>query len=181
AGIEWRALGQTEETAPKTIESLTVSAKGTQEKEMASDFYFSPAVLGISRDTTVELKVWATDHLPGREPNRTSPIQLHILGVEDHAEIVRQKLEEVLQNLEEVSRTEENIAEDTRELAKSDNETLEKTKTKEKIKSTAEEQGNNAEDLKDLVKEGANALMEAMKNPAFDEQTLRDWAQNLKS
>ena len=23
--------------------------------------------------------------------------------------------------------------------------------------------------------------MEAMRNPAFDEQTLRDWAQNLKS
>ena len=180
-GIEWRALGQAEETPPKTIDSLTVSAKGTQDKEISPEFYFSPTVMGISRDTTVELMVWATDHLPGRDPSRTTPIQVHILGIEDHAEIVRQKLEEVLQNLEEVSRAEENIAEDTRELAKLDDQSLEKAKTNEKIKNTADEQRENAEDLKDLVKEGANALMEAMKNPAFDEQTLRDWAQNLKS
>ena len=33
AGIEWRALGQTEETTPKTIESLTVSAKGHKKKK----------------------------------------------------------------------------------------------------------------------------------------------------
>ena len=92
-----------------------------------------------------------------------------------------QKLEEVLQNLEEVSRAEENIAEDTRELANSDNEKLSEAETNDKIKNTADEQSDNADDLKDLVKEGANALMEAMKNPAFDEQTLRDWAQNLKS
>ena len=181
AGIAWRALGQAEETALKTVDSLTVSGNGTQEKEMSPEFFFSPAVLGISRDTTVELTVWATDYLPGREQSRTSPIQLHILGIEDHAEIVRQKLEEVLQNLEEVSRAEENIAEDTRELANSDNEKLSEAKTNDKIKNTADEQSDNADDLKDLVKEGANALMEAMKNPAFDEQTLRDWAQNLKS
>lgn len=181
AGIEWRVLGQTEEAAPKIISSLTVETEGPQEKDMETRFHFSPAVLGIGRDTTIELKVWATDHLPGRTPIRTSPIQLHILGIEDHAEMVRQKLEEVLENLEEVSRTEENIAEDTRELAKSDNETLDKSKTNEKIENTADEQRDNAEDLKNLVKEGANALMEAMQNPAFDEQTLQDWAENLKS
>ena len=93
---------------------------------MEADFHFSPAVLGIERDTTVELAVWATDQMPGREPARTQPIHLHILGTEDHAEMVRQKLEEVLQNLEEVSRTEENIAEDTRELAQADDDDLAK-------------------------------------------------------
>ena len=88
---------------------------------------------------------------------------------------------QVLQNLEEVSRTEENIAEDTRELAQADDADLAKRKTNEKIKETADDQRDNAEELKDLAREGAKALMEAMRNPAFDEQTLRDWAQNLKS
>ena len=112
------------------VAALTKEAVGSQETELEADFHFSPAVLGIERDTTVELAVWATDHMPGREPSRTQPIQLHILGTEDHAEMVRQKLEEVLQDLEEVSRTEENIAEDTRELSKSDDDTLAKRKTK---------------------------------------------------
>ena len=180
-GIEWRALGQAEEQQPKVVSTLTKEAAGSQETEIEADFHFSPAVLGIARDTTVELAVWATDHMPGRKPARTQPIQLHILGTEDHAEMVRQKLEEVLQNLEEVSRAEENITEDTRELAKADDDTLAKRKTNEKIKNTADDQRDNAEELKDLAKEGAKALMEAMRNPAFDEQTLRDWAQNLKS
>ena len=180
-GLEWRALGQAEEQKPKAVAALTKEAASPQETEMEADFHFSPAVLGIERDTTVELAVWATDHMPGREPARTQPIQLHILGTEDHAEMVRQKLEEVLQDLEEVSRTEENIAEDTRELAQKDDDDLAKRKTNEKIKETADNQRDNAEELKDLAREGAKALMEAMRNPAFDEQTLRDWAQNLNS
>ena len=179
-GIEWRALGQAEEQPLQIAAALTARAKGTQETEFETGFHFSPAVLGIGKDTTVELAVWATDHLPGRKPSRTMPYRLHILGTEDHAEMVRQKLESILENLEEVSRTEEDIAEDTRELADSDNDTLAKRKTTEKIEKTADEQRGNAEELKDLAQEGAKALMEAMRNPAFDEQTLRDWAQNLQ-
>ena len=179
-GIEWRALGQAEEPPLQIAAALTARAKGTQETEFETGFHFSPAVLGIGKDTTVELAVWATDHLPGRKPSRTMPYRLHILGTEDHAEMVRQKLESILENLEEVSRTEEDIAEDTRELADSDNDTLAKRKTTEKIEKTADEQRGNAEELKDLAQEGAKALMEAMRNPAFDEQTLRDWAQNLQ-
>ncbi len=180
AGIEWRALGQAEESPPQIAAALTVLANGTQETEFEASFHFSPAVLGIGRDTTVELAAWATDHLPGRKPSRTMPYRLHILGIEDHAEMVRQKLEEILENLEEVSRAEEDIAEDTRELAKADDDTLAKRKTNEKIEQTAEDQRENAQDLKDLAKEGAKALMEAMRNPAFDVQTLRDWAQNMQ-
>ncbi|MBC8245767.1 MAG: hypothetical protein H8E20_15425 [Verrucomicrobia bacterium] len=180
AGVEWRALGQAEEAPVQTAGTLTALANGTQESEFEAGFHFSPAVLGIGKDTTVELAVWATDHLPGREPSRTMPYRLHILGTEDHAEMVRQKLEDILENLEEVSRTEEDIAEETRELAKADDDTLAKRKTNEKIEQTADEQRDNAEALKDLAEEGAKALMEAMRNPAFDEQTLRDWAQNLQ-
>ncbi len=180
AGIEWRTLDQTEEPPPQIPAALTTRARGTQETEFETDFHFSPAVLGIGKDTTVELAIWATDHLPGRKPSRTMPYRLHILGTEDHAEIVRQKLEDILENLEEVSRAEEDIAEDTRELSKSDDDTLAKRKTNEKIEQTANEQRDNAEELKKLAKEGAKALMEAMRNPAFDEQTLRDWAQNMQ-
>ena len=180
AGVEWRALGQAEEVPPQIAAALTARANGTQETEFETGFHFSPAVLGIGKDTTIELAVWATDHLPDRKPSRTMPYRLHILGIEDHAEMVRQKLEEILENLEEVSRAEEDIAEDTRELSESDDDTLAKRKTNEKIEKTAEEQRENAQDLKDLAKEGANALMEAMRNPAFDEQTLRDWAQNMQ-
>ena len=167
-------LDQTEEPPPQIPAALTTRARGTQETEFETDFHFSPAVLGIGKDTTVELAIWATDHLPGRKPSRTMPYRLHILGTEDHAEIVRQKLEDILENLEEVSRAEEDIAEDTRELSKSDDDTLAKRKTNEKIEQTANEQRDNAEELKKLAKEGAKALMEAMRNPAFDEQTLRD-------
>ncbi|MEC8973227.1 MAG: hypothetical protein VX509_04860, partial [Verrucomicrobiota bacterium] len=180
AGVEWRALGQAEESPVQTAATLTALANGTQKTEFEAGFHFSPAVLGIGKDTTVELAVWATDHLPGREPSRTMQYRLHILGTEDHAEMVRQKLEDILENLEEVSRTEEDIAEETRELAKADDDTLAKRKTDEKIEQTADEQRDNAEALKDLAEEGAKALMEAMRNPAFDEQTLRDWAQNLQ-
>ena len=77
-GLEWRALGQAEEQKPKAVAALTKEAASPQETEMEADFHFSPAVLGIERDTTVELAVWATDHMPGREPARTQPIQLHI-------------------------------------------------------------------------------------------------------
>ena len=150
-GIEWRALGQAEESPPQIAAALTVRAKGTQETEFETSFHFSPAVLGIGKDTTVELAVWATDHLPGRKPSRTMPYRLHILGIEDHAEMVRQKLESILENLEEVSRAEEDIAEDTRELADSDSDTLAKRKTNEKIEQTAEDHGVEIPALKSII------------------------------
>src|SRR5687768_13764377 len=134
---------------------------------------FSPAVLGIPPETTIEVRAFAVDYLPGRERSESPVYRIHVMGNAQHAEMVRQNLESLLVQLEEVTRLEEKIASETREMK--DLQKLDTPEAAKKISELEQAQQQNAAQLQELAQEGMKTLREALRNPAFNEDTLMDW------
>ncbi len=177
-GLDWHVEGtETVTNQPALDHRFVFTAEDTAGQTIDATFNFSPAVLRIPADTTVEIRAYATDFLPGRERAETAAYRIHILGTAQHAEMVRQNLESLLVRLEEVTRLEERLAADTRELK--DLAKLDTPEAAAKMRSLEKAQDQNAEQLRNLAEEGMKNLREALRNPAFSEELLKEWTQNL--
>ena len=119
-GLNWNTeesggegeTNQVEMQRRETVQNIAAS----DTKYIEHTINFSPAVLGIPAETTIEVRAFAIDYLPGRERSESPVYRIHVMGNAQHAEMVRQNLESLLVQLEEVTRLEEKIASDTREL-----------------------------------------------------------------
>ncbi len=179
-GVAWGMEGEWEQTngAPKT--AFKVDAGTPRETKLTESFGFSPTLQRIPADSVLELKVFARDFFPNREPAESAVYRIHVLGNEKHAEMVRQQLESLQAQLEEVTRLEEKIAAGTRELKELSPQQLADEKQNEQISALKEDQAQNAANLEQLSREGAKTLREAMRNPLVPEETLRDWMKSLQ-
>jgi hypothetical protein len=173
-GLNWD-LGTNTNAVPY---DFSLEAESASREEFEQTFTFTPMLLQAQPDTTVAVRGFATDYFPGREPSETPSYRIHVLGTEQHAEMVRQRLESVMARLEEVSRLEEKIAQATAELQANEKMALEDAA--KKAADLKDEQLQNAAALKDMAEEGMKNLREALKNPSFPEEVLTQWSKTLK-
>src|SRR5262249_55085321 len=149
-------------------------APTTQEKKFEKVFQFNPGILRIPAGTTIELRAWATDYYPGREAASSPPYRISVIGTEKHAEMIRQRLESLMNRLEEVTRAEEKIANETRDLKDLSKDKLAKEETTQQLESAKEEQTQAAVNLEQIAKEGLRTLREALRNPTLSPDMLRE-------
>ncbi|MHB8522241.1 MAG: hypothetical protein ACYDH9_15990 [Limisphaerales bacterium] len=176
-GLNWERASDWQSTNTSARQTFRVQAESHQQKELAETFRFSPALLNIPADSTIELQAYARDFFPGRQPVTTPVYRIYVLGNAQHAEMVRARLESLMSRLEEVTRLQEKITGDTRDLKNAGKPATDETA--QRIGETAEDQSRNAANLDQLTKEGGKVLWEALKNPTFSEQTLRDWSKKF--
>ncbi len=146
-------------------------------KYLEHTFNFSPAVLGVPPESTLEIRAFAVDYMPGRDRSESPVYRIHVVGNAQHAEMVRQNLESLLVRLEEVTRLEEKLANDTRELKELQK--LDSPEAARKIAEMEQTQQQNAAQLQEMAAEGMKDLREALRNPAFNEEVLSEWTKNL--
>jgi hypothetical protein len=176
-GLTWETTADSPRTDIATTEIRTQTPSPhvtTAEKT----FLWSPALFQIPADSTVELQAYARDYYPDRERSRTPIYRIHVLSPEEHAELVREQLEAVMAQVEEVTRLQENIVAGLGEVKDSDK--MPKEQKSERLGQTKEDQLENAAHLDELSKQGERAVREAMKNPLFNEETIRQWSQSMQ-
>jgi hypothetical protein len=166
-------------TSQSTVTEIKAQANSPHEKKTEHTFKWSPSLFRIPPDSVVELQGYARDYYPDRERVRTAPYRIRILSPEQHAELLRQRLEALMSSSEEVTRAQEKVvanAKDAKENAK-----LNEQQQNARIGATKDEQNRNANDLQNLAKTGEHILQEAMKNPIFNEKMVQDWSKALKT
>ncbi|MGZ8900736.1 MAG: hypothetical protein ACXW3Z_11625, partial [Limisphaerales bacterium] len=179
-GLNWNIEEASEESTNTTEVARRESAQNIaamDTKYIEHTINFSPAVLGLGPETTIEIRAFAIDSLPGRERSESPVYRIHVMGNAQHAEMIRQNLESLLVQLEEVTRLEEKIASDTRDMK--DLQKLDTPEAAKKISDLEQAQQQNAAQLQQLAQEGMKTLREALRNPAFNEETLAEWTKNL--
>lgn len=165
--------------AQTSVTEMKVQTDSPHEKKAEHVFKWSPSLARIPADSVVELQGYARDYYPDRERVRTAPYRIRVLSPEQHAEMLRQRLEALMASSEEVTREQEKVvanAKDAKENIK-----LNEQQQNARIGSTKDEQNRNANDLQNLAKSGEHILQEAMKNPLFNEQMVQDWSKALKT
>ncbi len=179
AGVSTEIVASLDPTNTPAIAQFRKSATGAQERRFTNTFIFSPTVMRIPADSVVEVKGFATDFLPGREPAESVTHRINIVGLAKHAELVRQQLDQLFAQVEEVTRKEEAIAAATRELMGLPEDKLKSDEAAKKAGEQADEQARNAAQLERIAQQGQDVIREAMRNPTLTQQTLREWTQNL--
>ena len=140
-GLTWDVVSD----AP-LAESITTEVKimtaSSRVKKTAKVFLWSPRAFRIPADSTVELQGYARDFFPERERSRTAPYRIRVLSPEEHAELVRQQLEDVMARIEEVTRLQEKIAANLRDVK--DNDKLPESQKSARIGESKNEQLENS-------------------------------------
>jgi hypothetical protein len=175
-GLMWDMTADSPRTdvATTEIKTQTASPHITSAQKV---FLWSPSLFRIPADSTVELQAYARDYYPDRERSMTPIYRIHVLSQEQHAEMVREQLEAVMEQVEEVTRLQEKIVANLAEVK--DAEKMPEPQKSARIGQSKSDQLENAEHLDELSKEGERAVREAMKNPIFNEETIRQWSQSM--
>jgi hypothetical protein len=147
-------------------------------KEAEKKFSWSPSMYGIPTDATVEMEGFARDYFPGRERSRTPVYRIRVLSPEEHAELVRQQLEGLLTQVEEVTRLQEKIVAGLAEVKDADK--MAAAQKASRPAQSKDDQMQNAANLAELAKQGEESVREAMKNPLFNAETIRQWSKSMQ-
>jgi hypothetical protein len=176
-GLTWE-LGA--ESPPADLETTEVKTQTASPllKEAEKVFSWSPSMYRIPMDATVEMEGFARDFFPGRERSRTALYRIRVLSPEEHAELVRQQLEGVMAQAEEVTRLQEKIVAGLGELKEA--EKMAPAQKSSRLGQTKDDQMQNAAKLDELSKEGERSVREAMKNPLFNAETIRQWSKSMQ-
>ena len=176
-GLTWDLASDSPLTEGYTSE-VKIMPPSSHVKKAAKVFLWSPREFRIPAGSTVELQGFARDFLPGRERSRTAPYRIRVLSPEEHAELLREQLEAVMARVEEVTRLQEKITANLRDTK--DSEKLPESQKSARIGQSKNEQLENSAHLDELSKEAERAVQEAMKNPLFPADTIRQWSQSAQ-
>jgi hypothetical protein len=176
-GLTWDVSSDVQLTEGYTTE-VKIMPPSPRVKKAERVFLWSPQVYRIPADTTVELQGFARDFLPDRERSRTAPYRIRILSAEEHAELIRGQLEAAMARMEEVTRLEEKIAANLGDLKNNDK--LPESQKSARLGQSKNDQLDNASHLKELSQKAQQAVQEAMKNPLFPPDTIRQWSQSAQ-
>jgi hypothetical protein len=170
-GLTWDVVSD----AP-TLDTFTSEVKvmmpNSRVKKASRTFLWSPRSFGIPADSTVELQGYARDYLPGRERVRTAPYHIRVLSPEEHAELIRGQLEDVMARVEEVTRLQEKIVANLKDLQQGK---LPDSQKPGRIGQSKNDQLQNSAHLNELSDRAASAVQEAMKNSLFTPEMIRQW------
>ena len=134
---------------------------------------FDPSFFNLADGDRIELFGHAWDRMPGRLPTVSRKIVLRVMGLEAHAEQLREDIENIMARTSEIAREQENILMETSSLEQ------ELRYSEKELNVIAELQQENAKNLKIAAKDGLNILDEAVRNPIFETESLEKFAQTL--
>ncbi|MFO7871822.1 MAG: hypothetical protein R6V03_10380 [Kiritimatiellia bacterium] len=178
--IEWNSEAENGEE-PRLDGGRLIASGSPVTNRLSGSYTFSPLAEGIPEGSAVSLAAYAVDYYPGRKPSASLTRRIYILSRAEHADLVRRRMERVQAVLEDIARSEENQISRNADMSERSPEELATEKTGSDLRRSAERETDNSERLSDLASDGEKVLREALKNPDIEEDTLRRWAQHMKS
>ena len=143
---------------------------------------FDPDFFNLKDSVRIELYGLAWDQMPNRKPTISRKVQFQIVGIEKHAEQLRDEIEAIMARTSEIIREQENILMETTalkiEFAQQEKEIG--AREEKEINQLADLQRETARQLKSAARDGMNILDEAIRNPIFKTQSLETLADTFK-
>ena len=146
------------------------------------EFPFDPRLFTLEDGDVAEFTAFVSDRFPGREATPSRTVRFFIVGPEKHAEIIREQMEAIMARTSEIAREQENLLMETIELeeeVEASEESID-PKTERKLSKLADMQRSNSRNLKANAEEGMEVLEDALRNPLFDQEALKEFGETLE-
>ena len=175
-GLEWRAVGRFGRVSEEVLGSKVIDAGEPDADSLQSFATFRPTDFDLSSGT-YEIRGWAEDSLPGREPSYSTPIRVRVMTPSEHMEYVTASYDRWIQRTIEVRDREMELLAENKALHALSNQELDAPETRTRIENQARAERGNRARLQGLSAQGEKILAEATRNPEFGSNALDDMAE----
>jgi hypothetical protein len=177
-GMEWKGLPSELVENPAAGKSLLAAGNHNQ-AALDVQGTFTARSLGIEPQA-IELRIFATDYFPGREPVYTAPYLLFVLNAEQHAIWVTEQLAKWHRQSLQVRDRELQLYESNKKLRDLPLAELDRPETRREIERQADAERANGRRLSGLTEAGKELLRQAARNPEIGVGHLDKWAEMLQ-
>jgi hypothetical protein len=177
-GLVWKGLPSELVETPAIGTSL-LAAGDHSKTALDVQGTFTASSLGIEPQA-IELRIFATDYLPGRKPVFTAPYLLFVLNAEQHAIWVTEQLAKWHRQSLQVRDRELQLYETNKKLRDTPLAELDRPETRREIERQADAERANGRRLSSLTEAGKELLRQAARNPEIGVGHLDKWAEMLQ-
>jgi hypothetical protein len=177
-GMTWKGVPFDLVEKPAKGESI-LAAGGHDKAVLDVQGTFTASSLGIEPQP-IEVRIFATDYYPNRDPAFTAPFLLYVLNAEQHAIWVTEQLAKWHRQSLEIRDRELQLYETNKELRSLSAEELNRPETRRRIENQATAERVNGRRLSNLTEDGKELLRQAARNPDIGVGHLDKWAQMLQ-
>ena len=178
--LAWQTAAPSPRDAPGPLHEIKLADGRPQARTLGGHYDFSPALLQIQPETTVLVRGLAVDYFPDRQPSSSPVYRIRVLSREEHARLIHDQFEKLLDQLEELTRRQEAILQAGQAVRAQTPQKLAAEESTEKLGQQSGDQKQTASQLKNLAGETAGTLAEALRNPQISPETLKDWARHAE-
>lgn len=175
AGVEWQ--GEFSTPSPETPaygETILIQGdpyKTSDRSSVIIDF----EKLGI-KPQKLTITTWAEDYNPKTGRVHSEPIEVFVLSEDEHANYIKESINDTLSKLEDVIRAEQDNLDENKRLQEMLKDPSAAAEAKEKIAEQQNKELDNTEETKKLADELKETFKEAAKNKSIDSKTLKEMA-----
>ncbi|MEC8013424.1 MAG: hypothetical protein VX153_04265 [Verrucomicrobiota bacterium] len=153
-------------------------------KESVISFPFLPEQFGLEDGDSVSFKIVAKDRFPERKPTISNELKLQIVGSEKHAQIMTERLENLMGEVAGIARDQETLQSQTEnqseKLIIQRNPVLNQEEAKQ-LKMLLDQQISISDRLSSASGRGLKLLARASKNPLFEASRLQAFGNAFKA
>lgn len=180
-GLSWEVTNTRQAAAPPVRSDSRLKEGAPRNVKLDSVYRFSPRVLKIPEDSLVVLHATANDYFPDRPTAESYAYRIYVLGLDEHAQLVRKQLEELLSKIEELTQRQETLESTGEETKKLPDEKLAEEKAASELGEQSSDQSTYAEQLERLAKEAESILREGMRNSSMSGELLSEIAEQIQA
>ncbi len=172
----WQTAATSPMDSPGPLHEIKLADGQPQAKSLTGHYDFSPDLLQIPADTTVLVRGLAVDYYPDRQPVSSPIYRIHVLSREAHARLIHDQFEKLMEQFEELTRRQEAILQSGKAVRSQAPQKLAGDESAQKLAEQSNDQQQTAAQLRDLAKQVAANLAEALRNSQISPATLKNWA-----
>lgn len=178
-GIEWQ--GEFTKTQPgQPAKGELILQQGSKElNRLSKNFTFSAAAMGIVPQR-LTIRPFALDYLPGRQRVYGEPIVVHVMDKNEHAQMLKERLESLSGVLEDLTRREENLLDESKRLERMDAADLKNQQGQQRLKEQAQQEAESRERMKELQQKLEELFKDAARNDQVEKKALQDLQQAME-
>ena len=179
-GIEWSGEASHPGAGDGASGDLILQ-KGSPDLERAAvPVAFSPEAFGI-RPQKLTLRAFATDYLENRGRVYSQPITLYVLTLEEHAQMLKNRLDRAISELEDSARLERNLFEENQRLERLSEDELKEESNQQRLGTQQQREEQQAEAMRKLAESVENLMKDSARNESIEPDTLRRMSGMMQS
>jgi len=177
--MEWQIYDRNMEPVSNIFQKKVCDGKQGN-KQLKGEFIFAHQYLKIPAKVVVVISATTIDYYPKRQPVSSAKHVIEIISLEEHSKRIKELFANLQTKVEEVAMTEEQLLSNNKNIKNLNDKELKNSKTGKKIEKNKDSEELNANTLKDITKQGANLLKEALRNKNIPKKTLSKWTKMME-